>query len=206
MATALLARGHTPIAFSPDLGAVADELRRQTIPVVDRLDAVGLPLDLIHGHHHLETMAALLRFPGIPAVYVCHGWTPWQEAPPRFPRIRRYVAVDDTCRDRLVCEHGVPETQVRVLLNAVDLARFAPRDPLPVRPRRALVFSNAASEHTHLPAVRAACAQAGLSVDALGIEAGTAVARPEDVIGQYDVVFAKGRSALEAMAVGAAVV
>ena len=206
VATALLARGHTPIAFSPDLGAVAEELRRQTIPVVDRLDAVGVPLDLIHGQHHLETMTALLRFPGIPAVYVCHGWTPWQEAPPRFPRIRRYVAVDDTCRDRLVCEHGVPETQVRVLLNAVDLARFAPRDPLPVRPRRALVFSNAASEHTHLPAVRAACAQAGISVDALGIEAGTAVPCPEDVIGQYDVVFAKGRSALEAMAVGAAVV
>ena len=61
VATALLARGHTPIAFSPDLGAVAEELRRQTIPVVDRLDAVGVPLDLIHGHHHLETMTALLR-------------------------------------------------------------------------------------------------------------------------------------------------
>src|SRR5439155_823606 len=66
VATALLARGHTPIAFSPDLGAVAEELRRQTIPVVDRLDGAGVPLDLIHGQHHLETMTALLRFPGIP--------------------------------------------------------------------------------------------------------------------------------------------
>ena len=206
LATALLARGHAPIAFSTQLGEVAHELRQQTVPVIDRLDAIGAPLDLVHGHHHLETMTALLRFPGVPAVYVCHGWLPWQEAPPRFPSIRRYVAVDDTCRDRLVCEYGIPEAHVRVLLNFVDLARFAPRDPLPARPRRALVFSNAASEHTHLPAVREACTRAGVTVDALGIGSGTAAVRPEEVLAGYDVVFAKGRSALEALAVGAAVV
>src|SRR2546430_4332475 len=31
----------------------------------------------------------------------CHGWLPWEETPPHFPRILRYVAVDHTCRDRL---------------------------------------------------------------------------------------------------------
>ena len=206
LATALLARGHAPVAFSTRLGEVAHELRQQTVPVIDHLDAIGAPLDLIHGHHHLETMTALLRFPTVPAVFVCHGWLPWQEAPPRFPRILRYVAVDDTCRDRLVCEHGIPEAQVQVLLNFVDLARFAPRDPLPARPRRALVFSNEAGEHAHLPAVREACARARVTVDALGIESGNPTARPGSVLGSYDVVFAKGRSALEALAVGTAVV
>ena len=61
-------------------------------------------------------------------------------------------------------------------------------------------------EHTHLPAVRKACTRAGVTVDALGIGSGTAAVRPEEVLAGYDVVFAKGRSALEALAVGAAVV
>ncbi len=206
LATALLERGHTPVAYSTVLGDVARELRRATIPVVDDLGALATAPDLIHGQHHLETMTALLHFPGVPAVYFCHGWTPWEEAPPRFPRILRYVAVDHTCRDRLVFENSIPEDRVRVLLNFVDLERFEPRGPLPSRPARALVFSNNATEYTYLGAVREACARAGILLEVIGLGAGNPHARPETVLGQYDIVFAKGRSALEALAVGAAVV
>jgi len=206
LTTALLARGHTPIAYSPVLGEVAREIRVATVPVVDDLAALGSPPDVIHGHHCLETLTALLRFPGVPAISMCHGWLPWQEVPPRSPRIRRYVAVDDTCRDRLVLEHGIPQDRVRVLRNFVDLDRFRPRGPLPARPTRALVFSNAAAEHTHLAAVREACAHAGITVDVAGSATGRVAQAPEDVLTTYDLVFAKGRAALEALAVGAAVV
>src|SRR5437660_11738141 len=146
LATALLALGHTPIAYSTHLGEVARELRAATVPVIDDLNALATPPNLIHGHHHLDTMTALLHFPGVPAISFCHGWLPWEEAPPRFPRILRYVAVDHTCRDRLVLEHAIPENRIRVLLNFVDLERFRPRGPLPERPERALVFSNYADE------------------------------------------------------------
>ena len=54
-------------------------------------------------------MTAPLRFPGVPAVYVYHGWRPWEEAPPRFPRILRYIAVSRPCRDRLVFEHAIAD-------------------------------------------------------------------------------------------------
>ena len=74
LATALLARGHTPIVYSPVLGDVAREIREATIPVVDDLAAIGTAPDVIHGHHHLETLTALLWFPGVPAVSMCHGW------------------------------------------------------------------------------------------------------------------------------------
>ena len=171
LATALLARGHTPIAYSTELGDVARELRAATVPVIDDLEALGAAPDLIHGQHHLETMTAILRFPGVPAIYVCHGWAPWQEAPPRSPRILRYVAVDHACRDRLVFEHGISEERVRVLFNFVDLERFAPRAPLPARPTRALVFSNAASERTHVGVLREACARAGIALDVVGHDA-----------------------------------
>jgi hypothetical protein len=153
---ALLERGHLPIAYSTRHGEVAQELHPD-IPVVDDLDAVGSAPDIIHGHHHLETMTALLRFPSVPAVYVYHGWRPWEELPPRFPRILRYIAVSWPCRDRLVFEHGIPEDRVRTLLNFVDLARFRPRSqPLPARLTRALLFLNSATPHT-LAAVRQAC-------------------------------------------------
>lgn len=204
LATALQARGHRPIVYSPVLGSVAREIRSAAIPVVDNLDGLVTPPDVIHGHHHLETMTAVLHFPSVPALYVCHGWLPWEEAAPRFPRILQYVAVDDTCRDRLVCEEGVPEDRVRVLLNFVDLDRFRPRAPLPPRPARALLFCN--DNGPHVAVVREACAKAGIPLDAMGIGLGHGSETPETMLAGYDIVFAKARSALEALAVGAAVV
>ena len=206
LAANLLRRGHNPIVYSPQLGHTARELRATTVPVVDNLDAIGSAPDVIHGQHHVETMSALLRFPNTPAVFFCHGWLPWEETPPTHPRILRYVAVDDTCLDRLVSESGIPEERVSVILNSVDLEQFLPRAPLPAKPARALVFSNGAKETTHLGAVREACRRTGLSLDVIGADAGNIAARPQDVLGQYDIVFAKARCALEAMAIGSAVV
>jgi Glycosyltransferase Family 4 len=206
VALRLLTCGHRPIAYSRRLGEVAEEIRGAGVPVLDDLERLEEAPDVVHGHHHLETMTAALRFPAVPVLAFCHGWLPPQEAPPRFPTIRRYVAVDAATRDRLLVECGLAPARVVVLPNFVDLERFAPRPPLPVRPRRALVFSNRATEGRHLPAVRAACAEAGLALDVVGLESGTPCARPEEILGGYDVVFAKGRAGLEAAAVGAAVV
>jgi len=206
VAIALLKRGHTPVAYSTLLGTVAEELRAATVPVIERLDALATPPDLIHGHHHIETMTALLHFPGVPAISFCHGWLPWEELPPKFPRIVRYVAVDETCRDRLVHEHAIPENRVRLILNFVDLKRFKSRGALPEKPRRALVFSNNAAENTNLLAVRHACMRTNLELDVVGGGIGNPTNRPEEVLGKYDLVFAKGRAALEALSVGTAVI
>jgi glycosyltransferase involved in cell wall biosynthesis len=206
IALGLLARGHTPIVYTPRAGELARELRRETVPVVEDLAQVGAPPDLIHGQHHAETMTALLYFRETPAIFFCHGWLPWDEMPPRFPRVLRYVAVDETCRDRLLWEHAVPAERVHVVLNFVDLERFRPRPPLPDAPRRALLFSNYAGEATHLGAVREACARAGLKLDVVGQGVGRVAREPEKLLGGYDLVFAKARCALEALAVGAAVV
>jgi hypothetical protein len=206
LAIGLVRRGHTPIVYSTYLGEPAVELRAATVMVVDNLRAIAAPPDVIHGHHHPETVTALLYFPAAPAVFCCHDRMSVRDTPPRSERILRYVAVDDTCRDRLVYEEGIPEDRVAVLRNGVDLERFRARPPLPPRPRRALVFSHYASEHTYLPVVRTACERAGVSLDVIGMASGNPSARPEEALGQYDLVFAKARCALEALAVGAAVV
>jgi Glycosyltransferase Family 4 len=206
LALGLLRRGHTPVVFSTVLGDVARELRAATVPVIDNLNSMAAEPDVIHGHHHIEAMMALLHFSKTPAIHFCHGWISWLDEPPHFPRILRYVAVDYTCRDRLVLEAGIPEEKVHVLLNFVDLDRFKPRDPLPARPARALLFSNYASDETHLGVVREACDRVGLDLDVVGSGVGKPCAEPEKLLGSYDIVFAKARAAIEAMAVGSAVV
>lgn len=206
LAIGLQRRGHELVACATRLGDVANELRRATVPVIDDPSKCPWRPDVIHGHHHVDTMAALCAFPGVPAVSVCHGWLPWEEMPPITPRVGRYVAVDQTCRDRLVLECGIDERKVEVLLNFVDLHRFIPRDALPIKPSRALIFSNLTRDDQSVAAIRDACARAGLGLDLMGLASGTASTRPEHVLGRYDIVFAKARAALEAMAVGVAVV
>jgi hypothetical protein len=206
LAFGLLRRGHTPVVYSTELGAVAKQIRELTIPVVDDLAAVSSPPDVIHGHHYHETMTALLRFPGVPAIYVCHDWYSRLDAPPKFPRILRYVAVDQACYDKLIYETAIPEERVRLLLNFVDLERFKPRSPLPTRPKRALVLCNYTEDNPHLAAAREACARAGIALDTMGALLGKPCEQPEMVLGEYDIVLAKGRTALEALASGTAVI
>src|SRR2546428_9917125 len=78
LAIALLKRGHMPISYSTKLGDIAQEIRAATVPVIDNLDALAAPPEGIHGDLHLETMMLLVRFPGVPAVYFCHGCLTWQ--------------------------------------------------------------------------------------------------------------------------------
>ncbi|MFO0702677.1 MAG: glycosyltransferase [Candidatus Andersenbacteria bacterium] len=202
----ILRRGHEVVVYSTQLGGVADMLRQATVPVISDIAALTFPPDVIFGMHHLETLTALLQFPGAPCLAFCHGWLPWEEQPLKFPRILHYVAVDDLCRERLLVEHGIPAQRVSTVRNFVDLERFQPREPLPARPRRALILSNNLTEQRVTPAVRAACERLDVAVDVRGAEFGAIADAPETVLPQYDVVFAKARAALEAMAVGAAVI
>lgn len=206
LAIGLKRRGHTPLVYSPKLGEIAAELRAVGVSVFDRAHEIPEPVDVIHGNHVPVLLSLLLRFGDAPAVSMCHDRVHWCSGPLRHTRVLRYIAVDDNCRERLNSKPWLAEHQVQVILNSVDLQRFQPRPALPDRPRRALLFSNYARESTHLPAVRRACARAGLELDVVGEGVATATSRPELLLPRYDIVFAKARCALEAMAVGAAVV
>jgi hypothetical protein len=206
LALELRARGHRPIAFSTILGDVAGELRAGGVDVIDQLDPLMSPPDLIHAHHHIETMMALLRFPDAPAIAVCHGSAQWEETPIVFPRILRHVAVDDACLARLRETPGLPESSIQQIFNFVDMTRFPSRPPLPPVPARAAVLNNEIADANVLPAIRDACERRGIALDVFGAAAGRPLDDPGSVLGDYDVVFGKARCALEGMAVGAAVI
>jgi hypothetical protein len=206
VAMELIKRGHKPIVYSPRLGKLADEFRKKSIPVIKDLNSINVKPDLIHGQHHLETMTALAQFPGTPVVFFCHGWLPWEETPPLHPRIIQYVTVSDAVRDRLIYECGIPNEKITTILNSVDMERFQPRPLLPAIPKRALVFNNQADESNILGIIRKACAYNGMVVDSMGYINGNPSLDPESQLGKYDIIFAVGRSALESLAIGVAVI
>jgi glycosyl transferase family 4 len=205
LALELHRQGHRPAVFSSTAGAVARELRDAGIEVTDRLGRLRERPDVIHGHHHAPTLEALRHWPTVPAIYVCHDHISPNDRTPIHRNIHRHLGVSRVCVQRLIRE-GVPPSRAELVLNFVDLARFSPRTALPERPRRALVFSNYAHPGSHLPAVIEACRQTGLELDVAGVGVGRIVERPEMLLREYDIVFAKGKAAMEAMAVGAAVV
>lgn len=205
LALELFRQGHQPIIYSPKLGAIAEEIRNAGIAVTDRLTSLDITPDIIHGQHY-AAIDTWLQFPTVPAIHVCHGSKASAEDPLCFPRVLRYVAVDEPCKHRIESVAGIPPERVQIIYNAVDLERFQPRPLLPAKPRRAVVFSNNADNTTHLPAIQKACKQAGLQLEVIGCRSGNSLPNPERVLRGYDIVFAKARCALEAMAAGNAVV
>jgi glycosyltransferase involved in cell wall biosynthesis len=203
LADGLRRRGHEVMIFTQMIGPLGAAMRARGHVVVDRPGDLPRRPDIIHAHHTAPAMAALAAWPGVPAVFVCHGAASPFDALPPHPGIRRILAVDELCRARLVAE-GAPADAVGLLPNAVDLARIPPRPrPLPARPERAVVLTKHA---THLAAVRAACAAAGVHLEEYGHGPGRMVERPEELFAEADLVFATARTALEAAAAGAGVV
>ena len=204
LALGFLRRGHRPIVYSPHLGAPAKELHAQGVGVISDLSQMGEAPDVIHGHHYVQTAEAILHFPDVPVVSMIHAWLFYQEKAPRFPQVYRYLAVDQAVRDRLVHIEGVDPARVEILHNAVDLARIPPRPrPLAERPLTALAFTK---NKAQIPILQAACDQAGVKLELLGLGAGRVVAAPEEELVRHDLVFATARMALEALCAGCAVV
>jgi hypothetical protein len=203
IARGLNSRGHRPIVFAPHVGgSLTAGLRRSGIAVVDRLsEVVGTP-DIIHGQHNVTTVMALAAFPRTPALFYCHDFDSPKDRAPIVPRIRRYLAVDDCCRERLERD-GVPHDRIDVVFNAVDLDQYRRRGPLPRRPERALVLTKGTE---HLAVVRSATAAAGLALDELGSGVGPVVDDLPRRLPDYDIVIATARMAKEAIAAGCAVV
>ncbi len=203
LALGSLRRGHRPIVYTPELGKVAHELRGNGIAVCDDLRLIAEAPDIIHAHHAIPCAEALMRFPDVPAINVCHAFEIWIEAPAHFPQIGAYVAVDEACRDRLVHMHGIDPARVVVLPNAVDLRRVPPRPrPLSQRPRRAVAFGKASAAAQ----IRSACQALSIDFETIGSQVGREIPDPENELVKFDLVFASARAALEALCCGCAVI
>lgn len=108
-------RGHRPIVFSPGaISAAVDALRQSGVTVVDRLNQIAIAPDIIHGQGNVAAVMAMAAFPSCPAIFACHSSDLAADRPLLLPRIRRYVASDEQCRERLLRD-GVAADRIVVL-------------------------------------------------------------------------------------------
>jgi hypothetical protein len=196
-------RGHDIALYTHHPGPTSDQLRADGFEVVTDVGSLASPPEIIQSNQTYPLLDVVGRFPEAPVVSICHDATIWFDEPLDLPAIRRHVAVDLACRDRIVRRFPTLTRRVEILHNAVDLARFKPRATLPARPKRALILAKHAD---YVEMVRVACLGHGLQVDAVGPGVDRTVADLATRLTAYDVIFATARAALEAMAVGCAVV
>jgi hypothetical protein len=205
LARALRGLGHDVGVFVTKKGPLAEEVESVGVPVVSHPADCPFRPDLIHGHYNLETIAALLCYPDRPALYLSHGTRQWREHPPQHPRILRYLAHAQSGREGLV-ESGIPRESCGTVPGFVEMDRFATVRRLPEEPKRALFYDRTAGQGKHVDEIRQACLRCGIQLEFVGDLVGKSPTRPEIMLPEYDLVFASGRSAIEALACGCAVV
>lgn len=207
IAVALRDRGHEVCVFTTAPGLVSTELENQNIPLVSDPESCPFTPDIIHGQHHLEAMSTLCLWPQTPAVFMIHGSTPWEEQPPRHSRIMQYLAPSLHFGWIIERDCGVGKDSLTVIPNFFDPTKYATFRPADKKTGRALLFRNTTSHDDKLwKILEKACEANGLSLDGIGTQFGSTTAKPEDILPDYDVVFAAGRSAIEAMACGCTVI
>jgi hypothetical protein len=202
-AQALRKCGHAVSIYTQQDGATADSLRAEGFEVVSDMAALASAPEVIQANQTWPLLDAVARCPGVPAISVCHDSRIWFSEPVDLPSIRLHAAVDLACRDKIAGRLPNVGGPIEILRNAVDLDRFVVRPPLPARPRRALIL---AKHENCLDAVREACSRHGVDLDTAGPAVGNEVVDLPPLLRGYDLVFASARSALEAMAVGCAVI
>ena len=206
LAVALHLQGIQVEVYSPELGTVSKEIAVAGINVTDSIESLKNVPDIIHAHHTKPALEVLSAFPGVPAIYMIHARNYPEDTPPKHNQIIRYLASDYNTLDQLLTEEGIPYDHAEVFLNWVDTDRFSLKEQWLEKPLKALVFSNYATMDNHLRFIQEACELTGLELDSVGRGVRNSMGNPESILRNYDIVFAKAKAAIEAMATGAMVI
>lgn len=203
VAPALRQLGHEVELYSPRCGMVAATIREQGFRVHDDAATLGPDFDVIHGQH--TTVIAQVRslLPETPLVFVTHSWFLTIEDPVAELGAACFIAFNDVTLARLRAHAAVGDRPVHRLRQPVDTS-FADRARTPLPARARLAVASSRNLNRVLPELRAACERHGIVLQVVGPEgAESPDARRE--IRAADLVIAIGRTALEGMAAGRAV-
>jgi hypothetical protein len=204
LADALSRRGHQVTVYSKFAEALAPELARRGVALATNLGTIRQNVfDVSHVHHNICAYEVRYCFPELPVVYVSHGVLPFLESAPIVDLgISRFVAVSEEVEERLLRE-GVARERLRLCRNVIDDELFRPSlEPLPGRPRRALVLSNRIDPSTEAEIGRA-CERSGIQCLVMGARRTPVDYRELPALLRCaDLVFTLGRGAVETMLCG----
>lgn len=206
LAISLIERGENVQIYSRLIGQIGIELREQGITIVNNLTDITFYPDVIHAHHNVTTLDVLSFFKNVPVLFWIHDRLSPFDHPPFHKNIVKYMAVDYNCKERYATDCGFSQSDSDVVYNWVNLKRFALKDTIQTKPKKALIFSNYANNRNFLVPIKKACAQCNLILDVIGQESGNQKRDPEKYLEDYDIIFAKAKAAMESIATGAGVI
>ncbi|WP_394773706.1 hypothetical protein [Flavobacterium sp.] len=206
LAIELINRGNLVEIFALIMGDLSQELIEKGINVTSNLKQLKLIPDIIHAHHNINTLKVINFFKFTPVVFFIHDRTSVFDHPLKHKNILKYVAVDYNCKERYFLENNFKEEDIEIVYNWVNTDRFSLKKQINKQLKKALVFSNYLNENNVYPQIKEACKELGVEVEIIGYSSGNICLQPEKILHKYDLVFAKAKAAIEAMATGAAVI
>lgn len=207
VAAELARRDHEVAVYAGTVGKIGREFQERTgIPVLGDPRLCPWTPDIIHGQNRIHALKGLMAFPSAPAILYLHGFLPVLEKPFLHPRIHRYVAISQGIAKRWIEGLGIPGEKFEIIPNHIDLGRFQRVRTPSEHPRKALLYSNGRFTEGQISEIRKACEARGITLEMAGSCVRRQITDPENVLPYYDLVFAVGRSALEAIASGCGVI
>ncbi|MGZ4257598.1 MAG: hypothetical protein ACXVRE_07540 [Gaiellaceae bacterium] len=194
--------GHEVTLFTVDAGQMATFAEDRGIRVATSLHALPAACDAALVQDGVVAYRLAERYPDTPQVFRAASDLSDLQLPPGLPGVTSaVVALSERVAARVRrLAAGTPVTRLR---QPIDTERFTPASPLATTARRALLLGNYLQGERR-DAVLSAFAAAGIDAVQVGRPSSFAL-RPERAMWESDIVVAKGRSALEAMACGRAV-
>ena len=205
VATELRRLGHELTLFSPSCGPFAGTLRAHGFDVYDDVNDLPRDFDVIHGQHVSAVGLVRARFPRTPMVFVSHSWVinPLEDPVPELGAAA-YVAFNQLTESRLRAHAGTAGAEIVRMTQPVSTSfGDGARVPIGDVPMRAVAVSRRMKT---MPArLAAACGARGIDFEWVGGPTSQSADARTDIM-DADIVFAMGRTALEAMAAARAVV
>jgi hypothetical protein len=195
--------GHEVVFFSPRCGLMAERFREDGFTVVEHVDRLPADVDVVHGQHADAAALVRTRLADTPLVFSCHSWVIPIEDPMSELGAAAYVCFNELTHRRLAAHTATAATPIVRMTQPVTVS-FADADRAHIRPVPRSAVAVSRRMMLRPDRLAAVCAAAGIGFEWVGAPAAPSV-DPRDRMRAADIVFAEGRTALEAMAAGRAV-
>ncbi|MEM1376649.1 MAG: hypothetical protein AAGG69_04595 [Pseudomonadota bacterium] len=197
-------RGVDVSILTKQAGQLAGQLRSEGFDVVDQIEQLRMPPDIVHMNDLAPVDVLAQRLPSVPTLLHWHKFVPEDIAWPAGS-VTTACGVSPRICEKIEKYTGLKK--VRLLGNYVDLDTLVPRvEPLPNKPNRWLFVAQ--QKRSRLLALKLSliAIKHGARLHLVGPQVFKRVENLGSLTSQFDLVFASGRCALEAACTGVAVV
>jgi len=190
--------GHEVTIYSPKSDGKAP--LAEFMKVITNFDSYPRP-DVILAQANKLAVWMRGTFPFVPMIFINHGVLPDLEQRPRV-HVNHYIAINEQSRDMLIRQHVDPD-EITIVRDFIDMETYRSIKPLQETPR-VLFLSNYKKWKTY-DVIKDACDKLKYSFKAVGAPYGKS-RNVVNEINEADIVVGWGRSILEGMACGRAVI